>query len=83
MFRLHGAGDEFGILVQGESARRVGDFAEILVSDLRSAGISASVGAACTESRDHRTRAAVYQAAEAAMQEAKKTKCCAVSTVLE
>jgi GGDEF domain-containing protein len=49
VFRLHGAGDEFGILVQGDSARRVADFAEILVSDLSSAGISASIGAACTE----------------------------------
>ena len=83
VFRLHGAGDEFGILVQGDSARRVGAFAEILVNDLSSAGISASIGAACTESRDYKTRAAVYQAAEAAMQQAKKTKRCAVSTVLE
>jgi hypothetical protein len=47
-------------LVQGDSARRVGAFAEILVNDLSSAGISASIGAACTESRDYKTRAAVY-----------------------
>lgn len=83
VFRLHSAGDEFGILVQGDCALRVGTFAELLVADLASAGISASVGAACTNSTDHKVRATVYEVAEAKMREAKETKGCARSTVLQ
>ncbi len=83
VFRLHTAGDEFGILVLGESAMNAGKLADLLVGDLRATGISASIGAACTRSVDHKTRAAVYGAAERAMQSAKLTKGCAVATEVE
>ncbi len=82
VFRLHSAGDEFGILVVGESALRVGTFADLLVADLSSVGISASIGAACTVSTDHNVRQRVYEAAEANMREAKQRKGCARSTVI-
>lgn len=83
VFRLHTAGDEFGVLVLGESATNAAKIAQLLVSDLRSVGISASIGAACTSSVDHKTRASVYVAAERAMQAAKRDKGCAVATVVE
>jgi diguanylate cyclase (GGDEF)-like protein len=83
VFRLHNAGDEFGILVLGDSAMRAGKLADLLVADLKNAGISASIGAACTASLDHQIRASVYDAAERAMQSAKARKGCAVSRVIE
>ena len=82
VFRLHGAGDEFGILIQGPEARKAGEFARVLVSDLAKVGISASVGAVATESVEHKVRASVYAAAEAAMREAKIKKGCAVARVI-
>ena len=83
VFRLHTAGDEFGVLVLGESATNAAKIADLLVSDLKSVGISASIGAAWSRSLDHKTRAAVYGAAERAMQTAKRDKGCAVATVVE
>ena len=62
---------------------KLGKLADLLVGDLRATGISASIGAACTRSVDHKTRAAVYGAAERAMQSAKLTKGCAVATEVE
>ena len=82
VFRLHGAGDEFGILLVGTDALKAGDFAQVLVRDLHKVGISASIGAACTSSREHKVRESVYGAAEAAMHQAKLHKGCAVSTVV-
>ena len=82
VFRLHGAGDEFGILIQGPEARKAGEFARVLVSDLAKVGISASVGVVSTDSVEHKVRASVYAAAEAAMREAKVTKGCAVARVI-
>lgn len=83
VFRLHTAGDEFGILVLGDSAMNAGRLADLLVGDLKATGISASIGAACTASVDHKTRASLYGEAERAMQAAKQSKCCAVSTIVE
>ena len=82
VFRLHGAGDEFGILIQGPEARKAGEFARVLVSDLAKVGISASVGAVSTDSVEHKVRASVYAAAEEAMREAKVKKGCAVARVI-
>jgi len=83
VFRLHTAGDEFGILVLGDSAMNAGRLADLLVGDLKATGISASIGAACTASVDHKTRASLYGEAERAMQAAKQSKGCAVSTIVE
>ncbi len=83
VFRLHTAGDEFGVLVLGESATNAATIADLLVSDLKSAGISASIGAAWSRSLDHKTRASVYGAAERAMQAAKRDKGCAVATCVD
>ena len=83
VFRLHTAGDEFSILVLGDSAMNAGRLADLLVGDLKATAISASIGAACTASVDHKTRASLYGEAERAMQAAKQSKCCAVSTIVE
>ena len=77
-FRLHSAGDEFAILVLGDSAAKAADFAAVLCGDLLQLGISASIGVAWTNSNDHLSRAAVYERSERAMRSAKQRKGCVV-----
>jgi diguanylate cyclase (GGDEF)-like protein len=71
--RLHSAGDEFLIVLSCPTAERARTIAESLLSRLRAAEISASIGVAFTARVSYRERAELRTLAERAMYEAKRS----------
>lgn len=71
--RLHSAGDEFLIVLSCPSAERARTIAESLLTKLRAASISASIGVAFTAHVSYWDRAELRTLAERAMYEAKRS----------
>lgn len=71
VFRLHTAGDEFVVVLQGAAAASADAIARLILARLNGAGISASVGVATTMATEREPREALLSRAEWAMRQAK------------
>ncbi|MFO0572369.1 MAG: GGDEF domain-containing protein [Polyangia bacterium] len=71
VFRLHTAGDEFAVVLQGAAAESASRIGQAILARLAGAGISASIGIAATRESGREAREALLLQAEQTMRQAK------------